>query len=195
LPYFFFKDTMKITPTAIAGLLVIAPHVATDSRGFFYESFNHRAFHDATGLDLSFVQDSHSRSSQGVLRGMHFQTPQAQGKLLRVVHGAVQDVAVDLRSESPTQGRYVSTILTQDEHKLIWIPAGFAHGFLVLSETADVVYKATNYYAPQFEHCLAWNDRSVAIAWQSPVPPVLSVRDRSGLTLADALATVNMGCL
>ena len=185
---------MKITPTAIADVMVIAPTVSADSRGFFYESFNQRALHDATGLDLHFVQDSHSRSRQGVLRGMHFQSPQAQGKLVRAVQGAVQDVAVDLRPDSATQGQYVSTLLTQDEHVLVWIPAGFAHGFLVLSESADVVYKTTGYYAPQHELCLAWNDPSVAINWQLAVPPVLSAKDQSGLTLASALASVKRAC-
>ena len=185
---------MKITPTAIADVMLIAPTVSADSRGFFYESFNQRAFYDATGLDLGFVQDSHSRSRQGVLRGMHFQSPQAQGKLVRVVQGAVQDVAVDLRPGSSTQGQYVSTLLTQDEHVLAWIPAGFAHGFLVLSESADVVYKTNGYYAPQHEHCLAWDDRSVAIAWQLATPPVLSVKDQSGLSLASALAAVKQAC-
>lgn len=181
---------MKITPTAIADVLLIEPKVVTDSRGFFYESFNQRAFNDATRLDVRFVQDSHSRSAKGVLRGMHFQAPQAQGKLLRVVLGAVQDVAVDLRPDSATQGHYVSTLLTQDDHRLIWIPAGFAHGFLVLSDVADLVYKTTNYYAPQHEHCLAWNDSAVAIAWQSPAPPVLSAKDQLGQSLASALLSV-----
>ena len=185
---------MKITPTAIADVMLIAPTVSADSRGFFYESFNQRALHDSTGLDLNFVQDSHSRSRLGVLRGMHFQSPQAQGKLVRVVQGTVQDVAVDLRPDSPTQGQYVSTLLTQDEHALVWIPAGFAHGFLVLSDSADVVYKTTGYYAPQHEHCLAWNDPSVAIAWQSSTPPLLSAKDQSGLALASALAAVKQAC-
>ena len=181
---------MKITPTAIADVLVIAPKVFADSRGFFFESFNHRAFCDATGLNANFVQDSHSHSAKGVLRGLHFQAPQAQGKLVRVLRGAVQDVAVDLRPGSATQGQYASTVLAQDEHQLVWIPPCFAHGFLVLSDSADVVYKTTTYYAPEHEHCLAWNDLSVAIPWQLSTPPLLSAKDQAGQTLASALQKV-----
>ena len=157
---------MKATPTAIPDVMVIEPKVFGDARGFFYESFNQAAFNAATGTALEFVQDNHSRSSKGVLRGLHYQLPpHAQGKLVRVVRGAVWDVAVDIRQGSPTFGQWVGQELTEDNHKQFWIPPGFAHGFVVLSDTADFLYKTTNYYAPQSDRGIFWNDADLAIEW------------------------------
>lgn len=157
---------MKVTPTAIPEVMVIEPKVFGDARGFFYESFNQEAFNVATGTNYQFVQDNHSRSSKGVLRGLHYQLPpHAQGKLVRVVRGAVWDVAVDIRKESPTFGQWVAETLTEDNHKQFWIPPGFAHGFLVLSDTADFLYKTTAYYAPQSDRGILWNDPDVNIPW------------------------------
>ena len=157
---------MKVTPTAIPDVMVIEPKVFGDARGFFYESFNQAAFNAATGTAFEFVQDNHSRSSKGVLRGLHYQLPpHAQGKLVRVVRGAVWDVAVDIRQNSPTFGQWVGQELTEDNHKQFWIPPGFAHGFVVLSDSADFLYKATNYYAPQSDRGLLWNDPDIGIAW------------------------------
>jgi dTDP-4-dehydrorhamnose 3,5-epimerase len=157
---------MKATPTAIPEVMVIEPKVFGDARGFFYESFNQAAFNAATGTEFEFVQDNHSRSSKGVLRGLHYQLPpHAQGKLVRVVRGAVWDVAVDLRQNSSTFGQWVGQELTEDNHKQFWIPPGFAHGFLVLSDSADFLYKTTNYYAPQSDRGLLWNDPGIGIAW------------------------------
>lgn len=157
---------MKATPTAISEVMVIEPKVFGDARGFFYESFNQAAFNTATGTAFEFVQDNHSRSSKGVLRGLHYQLPpHAQGKLVRVVRGAVWDVAVDIRQNSATFGRWVGQELTEDNHKQFWIPPGFAHGFVVLSESADFLYKTTNYYAPQSYRGLLWNDPDIGIAW------------------------------
>ncbi|WP_286998402.1 MULTISPECIES: dTDP-4-dehydrorhamnose 3,5-epimerase [Comamonas] len=157
---------MKATPTAIPEVMVIEPKVFGDARGFFYESFNQAAFNAATGTTFEFVQDNHSRSSMGVLRGLHYQLPpHAQGKLVRVVRGAVWDVAVDIRQNSPTFGQWVGQELTEDNHKQFWIPPGFAHGFVVLSESADFLYKTTNYYAPQSDRGLLWNDPDIGIAW------------------------------
>ena len=157
---------MKATPTAIPDVMVIEPKVFGDARGFFYESFNQTAFNAATGTAFEFVQDNHSRSSKGVLRGLHYQLPpHAQGRLVRVVRGAVWDVAVDIRKGSPTLCHWVGQELTEYSHKQLWIPPGFAHGFLVLSESADVVYKTTNYYAPQSERGLMWNDPDIGITW------------------------------
>ena len=157
---------MKAIPTAIPEVMVIEPKVFGDIRGFFYESFNQAAFNAATGTAFEFVQDNHSRSSKGVLRGLHYQLPpHAQGKLVRVVRGAVWDVAVDIRQNSATFGRWVGQELTEDNHKQFWIPPGFAHGFLVLSDSADFLYKTTNYYAPQSDRGLLWNDPDIGIAW------------------------------
>ena len=157
---------MKATPTAIPDVMVIEPKVFGDARGFFYESFNQAAFNAATGTAFEFVQDNHSRSSKGVLRGLHYQLPpHAQGKLVRVVRGAVWDVAVDIRQGSPTFGQWVGQELTEDNHKQFWIPPGFAHGFVVLSDTADFLYKTTNYYAPQSDRGIFWNDADLAIEW------------------------------
>lgn len=176
---------MKATPTAIPDVLVIEPKVFGDARGFFFESFNARAFRDATGLDESFVQDNHSRSARGVLRGLHYQIRQPQGKLVRVVRGAVFDVAVDLRRASPTFGRWAGVELSEDNHRQLWVPPGFAHGFVVLTESADFLYKTTDYYAPEHERCLKWDDPSIGIDWPLDVEPVLSVKDRDGKALAD----------
>ena len=157
---------MKATPTAIPGVMVIEPKVFGDARGFFYESFNQAAFNAATGTAFEFVQDNHSRSCKGVLRGLHYQLPpHAQGKLVRVVRGAVWDVAVDIRRNSPTFGKWVAETLTEENHKQFWIPPGFAHGFVVLSDTADFLYKTTNYYAPQSDRGIFWNDADLAIEW------------------------------
>jgi len=176
---------MKVQPTALPEVLRIEPRVHTDERGFFYESFNQRAFQQATGLDPNFVQDNHSRSVRGVLRGLHYQLPpHAQGKLVRVVRGTVFDVAVDIRRTSPTFGRWVGEELSEDNHRQLWIPPGFAHGFLVLSDVADVLYKTTDYYAPDHEHCLAWNFPSAGIRWPDiGMTPILSPRDLSGVGL------------
>lgn len=157
---------MKATPTAIADVMVVEPKVFGDARGFFYESFNQQAFNQATGTGFCFVQDNHSRSSKGVLRGLHYQLPpHAQAKLVRVVRGAVWDVAVDIRRNSPTFGQWVAETLTEDNHKQLWIPPGFAHGFVVLSDTADFLYKTTAYYAPQSDCGIAWNDAQIGIQW------------------------------
>ncbi|MGJ7612735.1 MULTISPECIES: dTDP-4-dehydrorhamnose 3,5-epimerase [unclassified Variovorax] len=178
---------MKATPTAIPDVLVIEPKVFGDARGFFFESFNQKAFDEAVGHHVDFVQDNHSRSVKGVLRGLHYQIQQPQGKLVRVVRGTVLDVAVDIRRKSPTFGKWVSQELSEENHKQLWVPAGFAHGFLVLSDTADFLYKTTDYYAPANERCIAWNDPAIAIVWpdlQSDF--VLSAKDQTGRRLADA---------
>ena len=181
---------MQATRLAIPDVMLIEPKVFGDTRGFFFESFNQRAFNEATGTNHQFVQDNHSRSTQGVLRGLHFQvSPKAQGKLVRVVRGAVFDVAVDIRQGSPTAGQWVGVELTEDSHRQLWIPPGLAHGFLVLSESADFVYKTTDYYSPQHERSLAWNDPQLAIAWPDlGKAPVLSGKDLAGLSLAAVLA-------
>ena len=181
---------MKITPTEIAGVLVIEPKVFGDARGFFLESFNQKAFDNAVGQPVRFVQDNHSRSARGVLRGLHFQqAPHAQGKLVRVTQGSVFDVAVDIRKDSPTFGRWVGVELSGENHKQMWIPAGLAHGFLVTSESADFFYKTTDYYAPQAEACIRWDDPTLAIAWPDiGLPPLVSGKDAAGLSLAQAIA-------
>lgn len=179
---------MKATPTAIPDVMVIEPKVFGDARGFFYESFNQQAFNAATGTNLEFVQDNHSRSSKGVLRGLHYQLPpHAQGKLVRVVRGAVWDVAVDIRKDSPTFGQWVAETLTEDSHKQFWIPPGFAHGFVVLSDTADFLYKTTNYYAPQSDRGIAWNDPDLGIQWPDlGMEFVLSDKDQKQSAFKDA---------
>ena len=177
------KTQMKIIPTAIPDVLVIEPKVFGDARGFFFESFNQKAFNEATGLDVNFVQDNHSRSAKGVLRGLHYQIRQPQGKLVRVVQGEVFDVAVDVRKSSPTFGQWVGEILSADNKKQLWVPEGFAHGFVVLSDTAECLYKATDYYAPAYERCLAWNDTTLNIHWPISSPPALSAKDAHGLAL------------
>lgn len=169
---------MKVTPTAIPGVLVIEPKVFGDTRGFFFESFNKKAFDEAIGKHVEFVQDNHSRSSKGVLRGLHYQVQQPQGKLVRVTRGAVFDVVVDIRQSSSTFGRWVGMELTDENWKQLWVPAGLAHGFLVLSETADFVYKTTDYYAPVHERCIVWNDETLSIVWPDiGAPPRLSAKD------------------
>ena len=176
---------MKTTRLAIADVVLIEPRVFGDERGFFMESFNQRAFNEATGTDHRFVQDNHSRSSRGVLRGLHYQIRQPQGKLVRVTSGAVFDVAVDLRKSSPTFGRWVGAELSADNHRQLWVPPGFAHGFLVLSSSADFLYKTTDYYAPEHERSLAWNDPDLAIAWpEVGAAPALSGKDAVAPSLA-----------
>lgn len=177
---------MKVTPTSIPSVLIIEPKVFGDTRGFFFESFNQRAFNLATGLDVNFVQDNHSRSSKGVLRGLHYQIQQPQGKLVRVVRGSVFDVTVDLRKSSPTFGQWVGVELTEDNHRQLWIPPGFAHGFYVLSDSADFLYKTTDYYAPEFECSLIWNDPTIGIEWPLNTQPIISAKDAQGKKLADA---------
>ncbi len=177
---------MKATPLAIPDVVLIEPKVFGDARGFFFESFNQKAFDEATGTHFQFVQDNHSRSGRGVLRGLHYQVRQPQGKLVRVVRGAVWDVAVDIRRNSPTFGRWVGAELSEDNQRQLWVPPGFAHGFVVLSESADFLYKTTDYYAPQHERCIAWNDAQLAIAWPYAGEPVLSAKDQAGKPLAEA---------
>ena len=178
---------IKVTPTAIADVLLLEPRVFGDERGFFLESFNAKTFADATGVCADFVQDNHSRSARGVLRGLHYQLLQPQGKLVRVVRGAVFDVAVDLRRASGTFGQWVGVELSEQNHRQLWVPAGFAHGFLVLSESADFLYKTTDYYAPQHERCIAWNDAGLGIDWPDVgAAPSLSAKDAQGLPFAQA---------
>jgi dTDP-4-dehydrorhamnose 3,5-epimerase len=174
-----------VTPTAIADVLLIEPKVFGDPRGFFLESWNAKVFAE-TGIAATFVQDNHSRSPRGVLRGLHYQIRQPQGKLVRVVAGEVFDVAVDLRRTSPTFGRWVGERLSADNKRMLWIPPGFAHGFLVLSESADFLYKTTDYYAPEHERVLAWNDPELGIKWPLAGTPTLSARDAAGTRLRDA---------
>lgn len=172
---------MQVTPCAIADVLLIEPRVFGDERGFFFESFNQRAFTQATGVELSFVQDNHSKSVQGVLRGLHYQVQQPQGKLVRVVAGEVFDVAVDIRPNSPTYGQWVGEILSGANKRQLWVPPGLAHGFMVLSESAEFLYKTTDYYAPEYERCLAWDDPTLAIAWPDlGGPPQVSHKDAQG---------------
>ncbi len=178
---------MKATPLAIPDVILFEPKVFGDARGFFLESFNQKAFDDAVGSHYDFVQDNHSRSAKGVLRGLHYQLPpHAQGKLVRVVQGAVFDVAVDVRKSSPTFGQWVGAELTAENHQQLWVPPGFAHGFVVLSETADFLYKTTNYYAPAFERSIAWNDPHLAIEWPLNEAPQLSGKDAEAPQWADA---------
>lgn len=169
---------MKVTLLAIPDVLLLEPRVFGDARGFFFESFNQQVFSQTTGCEHAFVQDNHSRSTRGVLRGLHYQLPpQAQGKLVRAVAGEVFDVAVDIRRASPTFGRWVGEVLSADNKRQLWIPPGFAHGFLVLSETAEFLYKTTDYYAPELERGIAWNDPDIAIDWPLHTDPVLSAKD------------------
>ena len=181
---------MKASATAIEGVLILEPKVFGDARGFFMESYNRRTFADVSGLDIDFVQDNHSRSARGVLRGLHYQLRQPQGKLVRVAAGAVFDVAVDIRRGSPTFGRWVGVELTAENQRQLWVPAGLAHGFVVLSESADFLYKTTDYYAPEHERCIAWDDPAIGIAWPLAAhgihAPLLSAKDRAGLPLAQA---------
>lgn len=170
---------MKDMPTMLPGVKVVEPRVFTDDRGFFYESYTRRAFADATGFTGTFVQDNHSRSVRGVLRGLHYQMPpHAQGKLVRCIRGEIFDVAVDIRTSSSTFGRWFGLILSEENKKQLWIPAGFAHGFLSLSDPADVLYKATDYYAPEHERSIRWDDSSIGIVWPDiGIPPILAGKD------------------
>jgi dTDP-4-dehydrorhamnose 3,5-epimerase len=177
---------MQVTPLAIPDVLLIKPKVFGDTRGFFFESFNQKAFNEATGTSHQFVQDNHSRSTKGVLRGLHYQIQQPQGKLVRVVQGAVFDVAVDIRKSSPNFGQWVGAELSADNHHQLWVPPGFAHGFLTLSESADFLYKTTGYYSPEHERCILWNDSEISIQWPIDIKPLLSVKDAAGLCLAKA---------
>jgi dTDP-4-dehydrorhamnose 3,5-epimerase len=179
---------MKVIETAIPDVIIIEPRVFGDERGFFYESYNARAFNAALGREISFVQDNHSLSAKGVLRGLHYQIRQPQGKLVRVVSGEVFDVAVDLRKGSPTLGRWVGVSLSAENKRQLWLPEGFAHGFLVVSETAEFLYKTTDFYAPEHERCIAWNDPTLAIEW--PIAPgeepVVSAKDAQGAAFGEA---------
>ena len=177
---------MRAMPTAIADVFLIEPTVFGDERGFFYESFNARAFAQATGTDVQFVQDNHSKSAKGVLRGLHYQSEQPQGKLVRVTAGAVFDVAVDIRPQSPTYGTWVGDILSADNRRQLWIPAGLAHGFLVVSESAEFLYKTTDFYAPQHEKCIRWDDPTLNITWPlDGKQPQLSGKDAKGQLFLD----------
>ena len=178
---------MQATRLAIPDVVLIEPKKFGDARGFFFESFNQRAFNEATGTDHDFVQDNHSRSARGVLRGIHYQVQQAQGKLVRVARGAVFDVAVDLRRSSPRFGQWVGMELSEENQRQMWVPPGFGHGFLVLSESADFLYKTTDYYAPEHERCIAWDDPTVAIRWPDiGMAPLLSAKDQQGQALGNA---------
>jgi dTDP-4-dehydrorhamnose 3,5-epimerase len=177
---------VKVIRTEIPDVLMIEPKVFGDARGFFLESYNENVFREATGVTATFVQDNHSRSGRGVLRGLHYQVKQPQGKLVRVVRGAVFDVVVDLRRSSPSFGQWVGTELSEENHRQFWVPPGFAHGFVVLSESADFLYKTTEYYAPEHERCIAWNDPALAIGWPLEAEPLVSAKDRGGVSLRDA---------
>ncbi|MHA6494970.1 dTDP-4-dehydrorhamnose 3,5-epimerase [Pseudomonas borbori] len=177
---------MQVIRTALPEVLILEPKVFGDERGFFFESFNARDFAQATGLQREFVQDNHSRSQRGVLRGLHYQLQQAQGKLVRVTAGEVYDVAVDLRRSSPTFGQSVGVMLSAENNRQMWVPEGFAHGFLVLSEYAEFLYKTTDYYAPAHERCIRWDDPTLAIEWPLAEPPQLSAKDQNGSSLGDA---------
>ncbi len=176
---------MKVLQTKIPDVIVLEPAVFGDDRGFFLESYNQRVLSDL-GIGRTFVQDNHSRSCRGVLRGLHYQLKQPQGKLIRVVAGSIWDVAVDIRRSSPTFGQWTGQELTAENKRILWIPEGFAHGFVVLSESADVLYKASDFYAPAHERSLLWNDPALNIAWPSDIDPILSAKDKAGLLLRDA---------
>lgn len=177
---------MKITPTAIPEVLIIEPKVFGDDRGFFYESFNLKAWHDATGLNTKFVQDNHSLSSKNVLRGLHYQIMNPQGKLVRVIAGEVFDVAVDIRRGSPTLGKWVGVMLSSENKRQIWVPEGFAHGFLVISDSAEFLYKTTDYWHPEYERCIIWNDPVLAINWPLDGEPLLAKKDAAGTSFLAA---------
>jgi dTDP-4-dehydrorhamnose 3,5-epimerase len=177
---------MKITPTKIPDVLIIEPKVFADERGFFFESFNKKVFAEATGMTAEFVQDNHSKSAQGVLRGLHYQIKQPQGKLVRVCRGEVLDVAVDIRKSSATFGQWVGVTLSADNKRQLWLPPGFAHGFIVLSDSAEFLYKTTDYYAPEYERCIRWDDASLAIDWQFKGQPQVSEKDSQGAAFSIA---------
>src|SRR5690554_3146394 len=177
---------MRATPLSIPEVFLIEPEVFGDDRGFFFESFNQKQFEAAVGRSVSFVQDNHSRSARNVLRGLHYQIQQPQGKLVRVSQGEVFDVAVDLRRDSPTFGHWVAEILSAENKKQLWVPEGFGHGFVVLSDTAEFLYKTTDYYAPEHERCIMWNDPTLAIDWPMQGEPVLSGKDAQGAAFGQA---------
>ncbi|OQW32082.1 MAG: dTDP-4-dehydrorhamnose 3,5-epimerase [Nitrospira sp. SG-bin2] len=177
---------MKSAQCAIPGVILLEPKVFGDDRGFFFESFNHARFEEAIGRSVTFVQDNHSCSNKHVLRGLHYQIRQPQGKLIRVVRGEVFDVAVDIRRSSPTFGQWVGQTLSAENKRQLWVPEGFAHGFVVLSDTAECLYKTTDYYVPEHERCIAWNDPALGIRWPLNGTPVLSAKDRQGTSLAEA---------
>ena len=177
---------MNVIETALPGVLIIEPKVFGDERGFFYESFNAKAFEEATGLDTQFVQDNHSRSQKGVLRGLHYQLENTQGKLVRVTVGEVLDVAVDIRRSSPNFGQWEAVRLSAENRRQLWVPEGFAHGFVVLSDFAEFLYKTTDYYTPSAERCIRWDDPTLAIDWQLDEAPQLSAKDQNGKSLKEA---------
>ncbi len=177
---------MNVLATEIPDVMLIEPRVFGDDRGFFFESFNAKAFSEKTGVSLPFVQDNHSRSIQNVLRGLHYQIQQPQGKLVRALMGSIFDVAVDIRKSSPHFGQWVGYELSAENKRQLWVPPGFAHGFVVLSEFAEVAYKTTDYYAPQHERCILWNDSDLAIDWQITASPILSAKDQAGVRLKSA---------
>jgi dTDP-4-dehydrorhamnose 3,5-epimerase len=177
---------MKSTPCAIPDVILLEPKVFGDDRGFFFESLNQAKFEAVIGRSATFVQDNHSRSARNVLRGLHYQVQQPQGKLVRVIQGEVFDVAVDIRKSSPTFGQWVGEMLSAENKRQMWVPEGFAHGFVVLSDAAEVLYKTTAYYAPEHERCIAWNDPTIGVQWPIKGAPVLSAKDRQGVSLAEA---------
>lgn len=177
---------MKVFVTSIPDVLIFEPQVFGDDRGFFMESFNARKFSELAGIEQNFVQDNHSRSKKGVLRGLHYQMENAQGKLVRVTSGEIFDVAVDIRRQSSTFGKWVGVKLSADNKRMLWVPKGFAHGFLTLSEVADCLYKVTNYYEPDHERSILWNDPEIGIEWPIDIMPVLSIKDREGVILKNA---------
>jgi dTDP-4-dehydrorhamnose 3,5-epimerase len=177
---------MKVIATSIPDVLLIESTVFGDERGFFFESFNEKKFSEVTGKTFKFVQDNHSKSARGVLRGLHYQIQQSQGKLVRVISGEVFDVAVDIRKSSPTFGQWVGAVLSAENKRQMWIPEGFAHGFVVTSDSAEFLYKTTDYWAPEHERCITWNDPSIAIDWPINGMPTLSAKDQKGVLLADA---------
>lgn len=177
---------MNVIPTTLSEVLIIEPKVFGDSRGFFFESFNAREFARLTGAKVEFVQDNHSRSGRGVLRGLHYQVANTQGKLVRVVQGEIRDVAVDVRRHSPTFGQWVAVHLSAENHRQLWIPAGFAHGFAVMGDSAEFLYKTTDYYNPQADRCIRWDDPTLGIDWGLQQPPVLSDKDKLGVSWAEA---------
>ena len=177
---------MNITSSDIPDVLILEPKVFGDDRGFFFESYNEREFIEKTGVDVRFVQDNHSRSAKNVLRGLHYQIKQPQGKLVRVIRGEVYDVAVDIRRSSPAFGKWTANVLSEQNRRMLWVPPGFAHGFLVTSDYAEFLYKTTDYWAPSFERCIAWNDPDLAVSWPLQGEPALSDKDRLGLRFRDA---------
>ena len=177
---------MQVVQTAIPDVLILEPKVFGDDRGFFFESFNQQTFQNLTGIKANFVQDNHSKSAANVLRGLHYQIEQAQGKLVRVTSGEVFDVAVDIRRQSATFGKWVGVLLSAENKRQMWIPPGFAHGFVVLKDNTEFLYKTTDYYAPQYERCIRWDDPAIGIEWPVSQPPILSVKDQQGLLLSQA---------